>query len=120
MSAANWCSASDVSTHWVCGKCGARPSPDNPVSRWFLDEDPKWVRCDRHHPYNGDDEPMPELNLTTESRYLGGCNCVGKTPTVPVFRDPMTHLDDCPAKDSGYPVGSLPIAPQAPAPGGGG
>lgn len=36
---------------------------------------------------------------------LGGCNCYFKAPTVPTCRSPETHLDDCPAKGSGYPVG---------------
>lgn len=42
------------------------------------------------------------------SPMLGGCTCYDKAPTVPVFRDRMTHLDDCPAKDSGHPVGIIP------------
>lgn len=44
---------------------------------------------------------------TTFPRYAGGCNCVGKAPTAPTYRDPKNHLDDCPAKDSGYLVGQL-------------
>lgn len=52
---------------------------------------------------------------------LGGCDCYFKAPTVPVYRGNMTHLDDCPAKGSGFPVGALlanakpePIAPKRP------
>lgn len=44
----------------------------------------------------------------------GGCNCYFKAPTVPVYRGNMTHLDDCPAKGSGFSVGAL-IAVDAPA-----
>jgi hypothetical protein len=40
-------------------------------------------------------------------RYAGGCNCAVKTPTVPTYRDPREHLDDCPAKGSGYAVGQI-------------
>jgi len=43
----------------------------------------------------------------TPTKYLGGCNCAWKAPTVPVYRGPNTHLDDCPARDSGYPVGGI-------------
>jgi hypothetical protein len=44
--------------------------------------------------------------LTTQNPpALGGCTCYDKAPTIPVFRGPNTHLDDCPAKDSGYAVG---------------
>lgn len=41
------------------------------------------------------------------TRYVGGCNCAFNAPTVPTFRDPRTHLDDCPAKGSGFLVGQL-------------
>lgn len=40
-------------------------------------------------------------NMTTKK---SSCNCFGKAPTVPVFRDFNQHLDDCPMKDSGEPV----------------
>lgn len=46
-------------------------------------------------------------NLTNDPQFAGGCTCHAKAPTVPVCRDRMTHLDDCPAKGSGYPVGML-------------
>lgn len=36
---------------------------------------------------------------------MGGCNCFMKAPTIPTCRSPETHLDDCPAKGSGYRVG---------------
>lgn len=39
-------------------------------------------------------------------KYLGGCTCTFKAPTIPTCRDPMQHLDDCPAKGTGYPVGA--------------
>jgi hypothetical protein len=42
--------------------------------------------------------------------YAGGCTCADKTPTVPTCRDPKTHLEDCPAKDSGYLVGQIDYA----------
>lgn len=34
------------------------------------------------------------------------CNCHDREPTVPVFRDVMTHLPDCPQFGSGWPVGA--------------
>lgn len=34
------------------------------------------------------------------------CDCYLKSPTVPVFRDIMTHLPDCPEFGSGWPVGA--------------
>lgn len=37
----------------------------------------------------------------------GGCNCYFKAPTVPVYRANTTHLDDCPARGSGFSVGAL-------------
>lgn len=37
----------------------------------------------------------------------GGCVCYLAAPTVPVFRDPMTHLLDCPARKCGWPVGAV-------------
>jgi hypothetical protein len=37
---------------------------------------------------------------------MSDCTCWDKTPTVPVFRDRNEHLPDCPAKDSGKPVGA--------------
>lgn len=40
-------------------------------------------------------------------QFLGGCNCAFKSPTVPTCRDRAEHLADCPAKDSGYPVGTF-------------
>ncbi len=33
------------------------------------------------------------------------CTCWMKAPTVPVFRDRHDHLNDCPLKGSGLPVG---------------
>ena len=44
--------------------------------------------------------------ITTMTQYLGGCTCTFKAPTIPTCRDPMQHLDDCPAKGTGYPVGA--------------
>ena len=41
----------------------------------------------------------------TEGEYAGGCNCASKPPTTPTLRNTFTHLDDCPAKGSRYPVG---------------
>lgn len=40
-------------------------------------------------------------------RAPGACNCFAKTPSVPVYRDHMTHLGDCPARHSGTPVGQF-------------
>lgn len=56
------------------------------------------------------------LTFPEPQKYLGGCNCAFKAPTVPTCRDQMTHLDDCPAKRSGFPVGAYlaPCAPSAP------
>jgi hypothetical protein len=36
---------------------------------------------------------------------IGGCDCYDRPPTVPVYRDWSTHLDDCPAHGTNIPVG---------------
>ncbi len=53
--------------------------------------------------------PASVLPEGVPSPYLGRCTCAGKPPSVPLYRDAMTHLDDCPAKDTGYPVGCIRI-----------
>ena len=44
--------------------------------------------------------PYPAISM------LGGCDCWNKAPSVPTCRDSMQHLEDCPARGSGYPVGT--------------
>jgi len=35
------------------------------------------------------------------------CTCWGRSPTVPVYRNPMDHLDGCPLKGTEFPVGTV-------------
>ena len=70
------------------------------------------------HGFRHPREVPPHRSGGGAPRYgLGACNCADRTPTVPVYRDAMTHLDDCPAKDTGYPVGCIRVVP-APTTGG--
>lgn len=49
---------------------------------------------------------MSEGNCVILTEKPGDCNCYGKAPSVPVCRDWLDHLPDCPAYRSGIPVGA--------------
>ena len=79
-----------------CGRCGHKHVHEPAV--------PALVCPNCHITYAASRTPAPAL---------GRCTCYSDAPTVPVCRDPMTHLDECPAKGSGYPVGAFPDAARA-------
>lgn len=49
---------------------------------------------------------------------ISDCTCWDKAPTVPVFRSPKEHLEGCPLKGSGKPVGLIRGSQSLPPPAG--